>query len=224
MFSLHLLSSNTTFTIPIPRGFSPAFLYSSGTITPKGLLFLLEQVFFSNEISSGFIKCDDFKLLFELFGHTDNIRDSIWIKTTYTSRELKKCSNNFDHTYIEKDNYLTQEAIKLVVPEFQTAWLEIINYHKVFLEYYEHCVIRVSRPLTQQSTLRTKEWCTERNQHVLTASTASLLVRNDIHIPPNLINSSFFIQKLKDLETNISKLKLVAEIIFPQTSEKKLQE
>jgi len=154
MFSIYIsFFDGQTHTLPIPRGFSSTFIYPSGTITPEGLTFLSNQFYFLNQIRSGMVRCNDFKSMFMLFAHKSSVRESISIKTPFTTHNLKDCSKIFNHTHIGMNNFLTPEGIELIFgsQQFNTAlipWIHITNYNVVFNEYYEYCVAHVTQPPT----------------------------------------------------------------------------
>ena len=130
-----------TQTLPIPRSFIPLYINSDGMITYDGIVFLTKQYFFLDEIRSGMVKCNDFKSLIMLFGHKNSIRESISIKTSFSTCNLKDCSKIFNHNHIGMGHFLTPEGIELVFgsQQFNTAWIHIDNYILVFNEFYEYC-------------------------------------------------------------------------------------
>jgi hypothetical protein len=153
MFSIHIsLFDGQVFSLPIPRKFLPKFVDFTGTINSEGLTFLSNEFYFLNQIRFAMIRCNDFKSLFMLFAHKTVIRESISIKTSFASRELKDCSRVFNHIHIGMNNFLTPEGIELVFgsQQFNTAWMHINNYNVVFNEYHEYCVAHVSQPPTHQ--------------------------------------------------------------------------
>ena len=155
MFSIHIsLFDGQSHTLPIPRKFLPCYVDPSGSITAEGLIFLSNQFYFLNQIRSGMVRCTNFKSLIMLFAHKTVIRDSIAIKTSFATREMKDCSKIFNHTHIAMDNFLTPEGIELVFgsQQFNIAWIHVNNYIPVFNEYYEYCLALVSQPSTHQSS------------------------------------------------------------------------
>lgn len=158
MFSIQIsLFDGQTYTLPILRGFSPKFIDSTGAINSDGIKFLTNEFYFLNQIRSGMVRCTNFKSLFMMFAHKNVIRESITIKTSFASRDLKDCSKIFNHTHIGMNNFLTPEGIELVFgsQQFITSWIHINNYIPVFNEYYDYCVAHVSQPVTHQPSIPT---------------------------------------------------------------------